>query len=77
MKRHKLTVDFVAAVSGATPFTVRYCIREGIFPFGEFASAFLLDGNQRYQYVISPEKLREHFPFTDDDVQEFYEGAGA
>ena len=72
MKRRKITAGFVAKLAGVDLRTVTYCIREGIFPYCEFAEAFKLPDAAYYSYSISPEKLREHFPYTDEDLSAFY-----
>ena len=70
--RRKITPDFVAWLAGTNPLTVRYCIRNEIFPYSEFAQAYVIEGNVHTSYSISKEALKKYFPFTEDDVHQFY-----
>lgn len=73
MKRWKIGLDFVAALTGMSQRNVAEFIKAEIFPFSEFAAAHLKEGARNHNYCISLEKLREHFPFTDEELNEFYE----
>lgn len=77
MKRRKITLAFVAQVTGMSQFTVAQFIQAEIFPFNEIATAVMKEGSSKYSYIISPERLREHFPYTDEELQEFYENKQA
>ena len=73
MKRRKLNLAFVAQVTGMSQFAVGQFIQAEIYPFNEIATAIKKEGNSKYSYIISPERLREHFPFTDEELQAFYD----
>ena len=70
--RKKITTEFVAELAGVNPLTVRYCIQNNIYPYSDFAQAFTMPGCKRTQYAISPEQLKEHFYYTDQELQAFY-----
>ena len=77
MKRRKMNLAFVAQVTGMTQFSVAQFIQHEVYPFNEIGSAILKEGSSKYTYVISVERLREHFPFTDEELQDFYENKRA
>lgn len=72
-QRRKITTAFVAHLAGLDIRTVNYFIQNEVFPFCEFADAIKKEGSAYYSYSISPEKLREHFKYTDEEMQAFYD----
>ena len=73
MRRRKITTEFVAYLAGMDTRTVNLFIQHQVYPFCEFAEAIKPEGSAYHKYSISPEKLREHFKYTDEEMQQFYD----
>ena len=53
-----MTIKEAAGIIGVSPLTIRIGLQRGLFPFG---TAFkTTEENNRYCYVLYPEKVREY-----------------
>ena len=65
-----MRVNDLYKLTGICPQTIRVGLQQQLFPFG---TAFKLPGNKKYTYVLYPEKVKEYFGLTEEDLKKLKE----